>query len=102
MEFTTTEKGCRKLLRGGFIYVKQKDLAQGITSRECVDAEGKLQGEDQANWPRCLSRTIKRTYTCTIRNKMRAEQTPCKHQEEGYYYTRHHATNPGLRAAKYN
>ena len=37
MEFTQTERGARKLVRNGYQYVKQKDLANGLTSWECVD-----------------------------------------------------------------
>ena len=34
MEFTTTERGARKLLKDGYIYLFKKDLANGITSWE--------------------------------------------------------------------
>ena len=37
MEFTTTEKGARKLLKDGFLYVFQKNLANDITSWDCVN-----------------------------------------------------------------
>ena len=35
MEFTTTERGARKLLKDGYIYLFKKNLAYGITSWEC-------------------------------------------------------------------
>ena len=34
MEFTTTERGARKLLKDGYIYLFKKNLANGITSWE--------------------------------------------------------------------
>lgn len=37
MEFTRTEKGARKLLNDGYIYIFQKNLANDLTSWECVD-----------------------------------------------------------------
>ena len=37
MEFSVTERGSRKLLRKGYQYIKQKDLAEGFTSWECVE-----------------------------------------------------------------
>ena len=36
MEFTTTEKGQRKLRRNGYMYVFQKTLANDVSSWECV------------------------------------------------------------------
>lgn len=36
MEFTTTEKGQRKVIRNGFMYVFQKTLANDVSSWECV------------------------------------------------------------------
>lgn len=36
MEFTTTEKGSRKLIRNGYMYVFQKNLANDLTSWECI------------------------------------------------------------------
>ena len=36
MEFITTEKGQRKLIRNGYIYVFQKSLADDVSSWECV------------------------------------------------------------------
>ena len=36
MEFTTTEKWQRKLLRNGYMYVFQKTLANDVSSWECV------------------------------------------------------------------
>ena len=36
MEFTTTEKGQRKVLRNGYMYVFQKTLANDVSSWECV------------------------------------------------------------------
>ena len=35
MEFTTTERGARKLLKDGYIYLFKKNLANEITSWEC-------------------------------------------------------------------
>ena len=35
MEFTTTKRGARKLLKDGYIYLFKKTLANGITSWEC-------------------------------------------------------------------
>lgn len=35
MEFTSTSKGKRKLIDGGFLYVYQKELANGVESWEC-------------------------------------------------------------------
>ena len=35
MEFTTTEKGNRKLIHEGYMYVFQKNLANDVTSWEC-------------------------------------------------------------------
>ena len=37
MEFSLTERGARKLIRNGYQYVKQKDLANGLTSWECIE-----------------------------------------------------------------
>ena len=37
MELSFTEKGTRKLIRNGYQYVKQKDLAIGLTSSECIE-----------------------------------------------------------------
>ena len=37
MEFSVTERGARKLLKNGYQYVKQKDLANGVTSWECTE-----------------------------------------------------------------
>ena len=37
MEFSFTERGARKLIRSGYKYVKQKDLANGLTSWECTE-----------------------------------------------------------------
>ena len=37
MELSFTEKGTRKLIRNGYYYVKQKDLAIGLTSSECIE-----------------------------------------------------------------
>ena len=34
MEFTTTERGARKLLKDGYVYLFKKNLANGITSWE--------------------------------------------------------------------
>ena len=34
MEFTTTERGAKKLLKDGYIYLFEKNLANGITSWE--------------------------------------------------------------------
>ena len=36
MEFTFTERGARKLIRNGYQYVKQKNLANGLTWWECI------------------------------------------------------------------
>ena len=36
MEFTQTEKGQRKIIRNGFLYMFQKTLAEDKTSWECV------------------------------------------------------------------
>ena len=35
MEFTTTEKGNKKLIHEGYMYVFQKNLANAVTSWEC-------------------------------------------------------------------
>ena len=35
MEFITSTLGGRKLVYQGFIYVKQKNLSQGVESYEC-------------------------------------------------------------------
>ena len=35
MEFVRSEKGARKLIRKGYMYVYQKDLADEVTSWEC-------------------------------------------------------------------
>ena len=35
MEFI--ERGARKLIRNEYQYVKQKDLANGLISRECIE-----------------------------------------------------------------
>ena len=45
MEFTTTEKGNRKLIHGGYMYVFQENLASDITSWEC---EKRISGECKA------------------------------------------------------
>ena len=37
IEFSFTEKGARKLIRNGYQYVKQKDLANRLTSWECIE-----------------------------------------------------------------
>ena len=37
MEFSFTERGARKLIRNGYQYVKQKDLANELTSWECTE-----------------------------------------------------------------
>ena len=37
MGFSFTERGARKLIRDGCRYVKQKDLANGLTSWECIE-----------------------------------------------------------------
>ena len=37
MEFSFTETGARKLIRNRYHYVKQKDLANGPTSWECIE-----------------------------------------------------------------
>ena len=37
MEFSFTERGTRKLIRNGYQYVKQKDLANGLRSWECIE-----------------------------------------------------------------
>ena len=54
MEFTTTEKGARKLLKDGFIYFFQKTLANDVSSWECslrrkeqCKARVKLTSDDQ-------------------------------------------------------
>ena len=36
MEFTTTERGARMLIRNGFRYVFQKELSNNLQSWECV------------------------------------------------------------------
>ena len=36
MDFSVTERGARKLLMNVYQYVKQKDLADGMASWECV------------------------------------------------------------------
>ena len=46
MEFTTTERGARKLLKDGYIYLFKKDLANGITSWEW---ERRRKGECRAS-----------------------------------------------------
>ena len=38
MEFSFTESGARKLIKNGYQYVKQKDLANGLTSWECIES----------------------------------------------------------------
>ena len=45
MEFTTTEKGSRKLIHEGYMYVFQKNLASYVTSWEC---EKRRRGECKA------------------------------------------------------
>lgn len=40
MEFIQTQKGKRKLLRNNYMYVYQKDLADMVTSWECVNRRG--------------------------------------------------------------
>ena len=54
MEFTTTEKGARKLLKDGFIYFFQNTLANDVSSWECslgrkgqCKARVKLTSDDQ-------------------------------------------------------
>ena len=37
MEFSVTERGVRKLLWNGYEYVKQNDLANDLTTWECVE-----------------------------------------------------------------
>ena len=37
MWFSFTERGGGKLIRNGYQYVKQKDLANGLTSWECIE-----------------------------------------------------------------
>ena len=37
MEFSFTESGARKLIRNGYQYVNQKDLANGPTSWGCIE-----------------------------------------------------------------
>ena len=46
MEFTTTERGARKLLKDGYIYLFKKNLANEITSWEC---ELRRKGECRAS-----------------------------------------------------
>ena len=45
MEFTTTEKGNRKLIHEGYMYVFQEKLANDVTSWEC---EKRSRGECKA------------------------------------------------------
>ena len=45
MEFTTTEKGNRKLIHEGYTYVFEKNLANDVTSWEC---EKRRRGECKA------------------------------------------------------
>ena len=40
MEFIETQRGRRKLLRNNYMYVFQKDLADDMTSWECVQRRG--------------------------------------------------------------
>ena len=37
MEFSFTERGARRLIRNGYQYVKQKYLANELTSWECIE-----------------------------------------------------------------
>ena len=37
MWFSFTERGAGKLIRNGYQYVKEKDLANGLTSWECIE-----------------------------------------------------------------
>ena len=46
MEFTTTERGARKLSKDGYIYLLKKNIANGITSWEC---ELRRKGECRAS-----------------------------------------------------
>ena len=39
MDFTTNEKGARKLLKDEYMYLFQKNLANDVTSWECVHRE---------------------------------------------------------------
>ena len=36
MEFTTTERGQRKLLRNGYMYVHRRNLSEGSSMWECI------------------------------------------------------------------
>ena len=57
MEFTTTEKGRRKVIRNGFMYVFQKTLANDVSSWECV---------------------LRRKGQCKARIKLSVSQTNCE------------------------
>ena len=37
MDFIFIERGARKLIRNEYQYLKQKDLANGLISRECIE-----------------------------------------------------------------
>ena len=37
MDLSFTERGARKLIRNGYQYVKQKDVANGLISWECIE-----------------------------------------------------------------
>ena len=36
MEFTTTERGQRKLLRNGYMYVHRRNLSEGSRMWDCI------------------------------------------------------------------
>ena len=42
MEFIESERGNQKLSYQGFLYVKQKNLANGVVSWECEKTSGKI------------------------------------------------------------
>ena len=50
IEFSFTERGARKLTRNGYHYLKQQDLANGLTSWECIERrKGSCKGKVKLN-----------------------------------------------------
>ena len=55
MEFTTTEKGNRKLIHEGYTYVFEKNLANDVTSWECEkrrrgECKAKIKSDEAGNF----------------------------------------------------
>ena len=94
MEFVRSEKGARKLIRNGYMYVYQKDLAGEVTSWECeLRRRGQCKARVKLDRNNAFLQEVNDHTHPPTQTKLEVVKVKGKHQNKSRNFFRHASTN---------